>query len=110
MDKIALLPSTLSDLSLLRMWDAKAHVIAATGPRGGLEWETELPRAVAWRELLITEQDGHAVAVLQIIDPALEETHYWGDVGPDLRAIDMAGIRLRRSAHVRGRRLLRVPA
>mgnify|MGYP003467119708 CR=1 FL=1 len=26
---------------------------------------------------------------MQIIDPALEESHYWGDIGPDLRAIDI---------------------
>lgn len=27
--------------------------------------------------------------MLQIIDPAEEVTHYWGDIGPNLRAIDI---------------------
>lgn len=26
---------------------------------------------------------------MQIIDPARKESHYWGDVGPDLRALDI---------------------
>ena len=82
--------ATLADLSLLRTWDAKAHVIAATGPDGDLGWEIELPRSVPCRELLIAEtDDGRAIAALQIIDPAREETHYWGDVAQNLRAIDI---------------------
>ena len=82
-------PATPADLALLRAWDAKAHVVAATGPDGDLEWETELPRRVPWREMLIAESDGRAIAALQIIDPALEESHYWGEIAPDLRAIDI---------------------
>jgi aminoglycoside 6'-N-acetyltransferase len=27
--------------------------------------------------------------MIQIIDPAQEETHYWGDVEAELRAIDI---------------------
>src|SRR5690606_15444951 len=29
------------------------------------------------------------IGFIQIIDPAREETHYWGDVPDDLRAIDI---------------------
>jgi aminoglycoside 6'-N-acetyltransferase len=78
-----------SDLDLLRSWDAKPHVIAATGDDGSFDWEAELPRQPEWRELLIAEAEGRPIGVLQIIDPAEEETHYWGEVAPDLRAIDI---------------------
>ena len=81
--------ATPADLALLRSWDAKAHVMAATGPDADFEWESELWRTVPWREFLIGEVDGQPVGVLQIIDPAEEESHYWGDIGPGLRAIDI---------------------
>ncbi len=52
-------------------------------------WETELARNPPWREQLIGEVDGRPVGFLQIIDPAEEETRYWGDVPANLRAIDI---------------------
>jgi aminoglycoside 6'-N-acetyltransferase len=63
--------------------------VGRQGSRRGCDWETELKRSVPWRELLIAESDGRPVAALQIIDPAIEETHYWGEVAPNLRAIDI---------------------
>jgi aminoglycoside 6'-N-acetyltransferase len=39
--------------------------------------------------LLIGEIGARPVGVVQIIDPLLEETHYWGDVEPGRRAIDI---------------------
>jgi aminoglycoside 6'-N-acetyltransferase len=78
-----------SDLDLLRSWDAKPHVIAATGDDGSFDWESELPRRPEWRELLIAEAEGRPIGALQIIDPASEETHYWGEVEANLRAIDI---------------------
>jgi aminoglycoside 6'-N-acetyltransferase len=82
-------PARPSDLDLLLYWDSKPHVIAATGDDGPFDWESELPRKPEWRELLIAEAEGRPIGVLQIIDPAEEETHYWGEVAPDLRAIDI---------------------
>lgn len=79
----------LTDAPLLRSWDGKPHVIAATGDDGFFDWEAELPRSVCWRELLIAEDDGRPIGFLQIIDPAIEETHYWGEIAPNLRAIDV---------------------
>jgi aminoglycoside 6'-N-acetyltransferase len=82
-------PATSSDLALLTHWDRQPHVIAASGDDGPFEWETELPRSPDWRELLIAESDGRPIGFIQIIDPAREETRYWGDVEPNLRAIDI---------------------
>lgn len=81
--------AALSDLALLRYWDTKPHVIAASGDDGEIDWKTELPRAVDWREFLIAEVGGRPIGMLQVIDPAREETHYWGNAEPDLRAIDI---------------------
>jgi aminoglycoside 6'-N-acetyltransferase len=82
-------PATRADLALLRVWDRKPHVIAATGADDFFPWERELPRSVPWRELLIAEDAGRPIGMLQIIDPAEEETHYWGEIAPNLRAIDI---------------------
>jgi aminoglycoside 6'-N-acetyltransferase len=82
--------ATIADLALLRSWDEQPHVIAATGAdSGGFDWEYELPRVVDWRELLIAEDAGRPVGMLQIIDPLTEESHYWGDTAPGQRAIDI---------------------
>jgi aminoglycoside 6'-N-acetyltransferase len=86
---VQLRPATRADLPLLLRWDRQAHVIAATGGDGAFEWARELPRNVGWRETLIGESDGRPVGVIQIIDPAEEETHYWGTSEPKLRAIDI---------------------
>jgi len=51
--------------------------------------ELELARTPPWREQLIAEVDGRPLGFLQILDPAHEDTHYWGPVGENLRAIDL---------------------
>ena len=82
-------PATLSDLETLRHWDRQPHVAAAGGGGDDFDWEAELPRRLAWRELLIAETEGRALGFIQIIDPAEEETRYWGEVAAGLRAIDI---------------------
>lgn len=82
--------ATPEDRELLELWDEAPHVKAAVGEDdGSLDWAVELARDVPWRELLIAEEAGRAIGMLQIIDPAEEETHYWGDVEANLRAIDI---------------------
>jgi len=80
--------ATLEDLELLRRWDEQPHVIACD-PNGDWGWEVELARSPTWREQLLAELDGRPIGFVQLIDPALKESHYWGDVGPNLRAIDI---------------------
>jgi aminoglycoside 6'-N-acetyltransferase len=81
-------PATLADVPLLRRWDEEPHVIESD-PNDDWHWETELGKDVPWREQLVAEADGRAIGFVQIIDPALEESHYWGDVPAGLRAIDI---------------------
>lgn len=87
-NKIKLRPARLDDLALLQHWDEQPHVIASD-PNDDWGWEKELGRQVEWREQLIAELDGRPIGYLEIIDPALEEEHYWGEVPENLRAIDI---------------------
>ena len=81
-------PAGPEDVALLRHWDRQPHILASD-PSSDWEWETELLRAPDWREQLVAEVDGRSIGFVQIIDPAREDGRYWGDVGPDLRAIDI---------------------
>lgn len=80
--------ATLNDLDLLCRWDELPQVIAAD-PNDDWGWETELARDPDWREQLIAEVDGRPIGFVQIIDPAREDSHYWGEVPAGLRAIDI---------------------
>ena len=85
---LELRPASLSDLDLLSCWDEQPHVMASD-PNDDWQWEVELGRKPSWRAQLIAEFDGRPIGFIQIIDPALEETHYWGACGDGLRAIDI---------------------
>ena len=85
---LALRPATVADAPRLRRWDAEPHVLASD-PNDDWQWETELQKSPPWREQLIAEVNGLPIGFLQIIDPAEEESRYWGDVPAGLRAIDI---------------------
>lgn len=80
--------ATLQDLAILRRWDEQPHTIHSD-PHDDWNWEVELQREMPWREQLIAELDGRPLGFIQIIDPLEEDTHYWGSVEADLRAIDI---------------------
>ncbi|WP_375512904.1 GNAT family N-acetyltransferase [uncultured Nostoc sp.] len=86
--RIKLRPASFADLDLLRHWDEQPHVVNSD-PNDDWGWEVELDRAPEWREQLIAEIDGRPLGFIQIIDPAHEDSHYWGDVTANLRAIDI---------------------
>jgi aminoglycoside 6'-N-acetyltransferase len=88
---IRLRNAPLFDLDTLVAWDAKEHVrnCVHNGNESNdddvkddeWDWAYELPRtSLSWRHLLIAEllDSTTPIGMLQIIDPALEETHYWG--------------------------------
>ena len=84
---ISLRPVTPDDVPLLRHWDEQPHVLES-----GVEdwdWELESWRDPDWRDWLIAEVADRPIGFMQIIDPRLEDTHYWGDVPANLRAIDI---------------------
>lgn len=94
--RIALRPMTLSDVPLLELWDKQQHVIAATSDDpheteafGGLDWARELELIAPDFQYLMAELEGRPIGAMQIIDPCTEQTHYWGEIEPNLRAIDI---------------------
>ena len=93
---ITLRPATLADAALLAAWDREPHVIAATTDdddagtaHGDMSWEEELAGQSDLSYHVIAELDGRPIGVMQIIDPELEPTHYWGGMPPNLRALDI---------------------
>ncbi len=85
---VVLRPATPADLELLQRWDEEPHVVESD-PNDDWGWEVELGRQVDWREQWIAEVDGRPIGFMEIIDPAREDDHYWGDCPPNLRAIDI---------------------
>jgi aminoglycoside 6'-N-acetyltransferase len=94
--EIRLRPATLDDADLLASWDREPHVIACSTDDpdadiafGGIEWREELSDQSDVSFYRIAEVDGRPIGVMQVIDPHREPTHYWGDIEPDLRALDI---------------------
>jgi aminoglycoside 6'-N-acetyltransferase len=85
---IILRAANINDLALLEHWDKQPHNIASD-PNDDWNWTEELLYYPAWREQLVAELDGRPIGFIQIIDPAEEESHYWGEVAANLRAIDI---------------------
>jgi aminoglycoside 6'-N-acetyltransferase len=85
---LILRPARPGDAPRLRRWDEAPHVVASD-PNDDWGWETELARFPDWREQLIAELNGRPVGFVQIIDPAREDSRYWGNVQENLRAIDL---------------------
>lgn len=81
-------PATLDDLELLQHWDEQPHVVESD-PNDDWNWEVELGREPDWREQLVAEVEGRPIGFVQIIDPAREESRYWGECDANLRAIDI---------------------
>ena len=78
-----------ADIPLLERWDSHDHVAAATGMDTREDWAAELAHNGPVQNYFMAEHEGRVIGTVQIIDPALEVTHYWGDCEPNLRAIDI---------------------
>lgn len=85
---ITLRKATLNDLEILQFWDTQEHVVASD-PDDNWNWKEELLRDPSWRLQCIAELNGRPIGMVQIIDPAKEDTHYWGNIGPGKRAVDI---------------------
>ncbi len=86
--RMVLRKAVIEDIEILKHWDKQDHVIASD-PNDEWNWSYELRRDPEWREQLMAEYNGNPIGFIQIIDPAKEETHYWGDIGNNKRAIDI---------------------
>lgn len=93
---IRLRPATLADVATLERWNRQPHVIACSSDRpdlevafDGINWCDELADDANGIDTFIAEADGRPVGVLQVCDPHSEPSHYWGEIEPGLRAIDI---------------------
>jgi len=93
---VRLRPAVADDADLLARWDLEPHVIACStdDPEaevafGGIEWREELADQSDVSFYRIAEVEGRPIGVMQICDPHREPTHYWGEIEPGLRAIDI---------------------
>ena len=93
---VRLRPARLDDVPTLQAWDREPHVIACSSDDdaadvafGGIDWPEELAAASPVSFHLIAEVDGRPIGAMQVCDPHLEPTHYWGEIEPGLRAMDI---------------------
>ena len=96
MSRIALRAATPADIVWLDLWDYDPGVIAcssddpnATVAFEGVEWADELAMQSEHYQYFIGELDGRPIGAMNVCDPQLEETHYWGEMPPNLRAVDI---------------------
>ena len=93
---VRLRPATLDDAAMLARWDREPHVIACSTDNPDAEvafeymdWPEELTNSADEPTYRIAEANGEPVGVLALCDPHTEPSHYWGEIEPNLRAIDI---------------------
>ena len=93
---IALRAADLADAPLLEAWNRQPHVIAATTDDptaetafAGDSMADELAAQDEHNQYLIAELDGRPIGAMQMIDPHRERSGYWGEIAPNLRALDI---------------------
>jgi len=88
--------ATQADVPTLTYWDGDPDVIACTtdDPNAeqafpGAVWSDEIGANSDVTCYYIAEFDGRPIGAMQVIDPHDEPTHYWGEIEPNLRAVDV---------------------
>ena len=84
------------DIPTLQRWDREPEVIRCTTDKPdattafeGHDWHEAIANQSDVDFYLVGEVDGQPIGAMQVIDPHLEPTHYWGDIAPNLRALDI---------------------
>jgi len=95
-DTVTLRRAEPEDAELLALWDRAPHVIACVTDDPAAEvafegavWAEEIATSSDVSFYLIAEVNGRPIGAMQVIDPHLEPTHYWGEIEPGLRAVDI---------------------
>ena len=98
MSKVTLRDATHADIPTLQRWDRDPTVIAAAsddpkqtsafGDQNDWAENIDLHQPGVW-EYWIAELDGRPIGAMQMCDPHREPTHYWGEIDPNLRALDI---------------------
>lgn len=100
-DTLRLRVATPADVPLLASWDRAEHVIVsvtddpqAESAFAGIDWLEEIEASSELSFYLIAEvvrEGGVArpIGAMQVTDPQREPSHYWGEIEPNLRALDI---------------------
>ena len=92
---VTLRPATAADAPMLAARDREPHVIACSSddPEAevafGSDWADEVTHSAYELTYLMAEVEGQPVGVMAVCDPHTEPSHYWGDIEPGLRAVDI---------------------
>lgn len=97
---LALRPAVAADVPLLTEWAHRPHVIractddpTATEAWQDADWADEVAKrerlGADVYEILIAELDGRPIGMIAVQDAHREPDHYWGDVDPGVRALDI---------------------
>lgn len=92
---VTLRPATAGDAPLLAAWDREPHVIACSSDDPdaevafGSDWADEVTNSAYELTYVMAEVAGEPVGVMAVCDPHTEPSHYWGEIEPGLRAIDI---------------------
>lgn len=96
MASLVLRPAAAEDVSWFERWDHDPDVITATSDDPNATkafestvWADELAAQSELSRYYVAELDGRPIGAMQICDPQLEPTHYWGEIAPNLRAVDI---------------------
>src|SRR5689334_18973076 len=79
-------PATQADATTLARWDADPNAERAFA---GAVWADEIAANGDLTCYYIAELHARPIGAMQVIDPRGEPTHYWGEIEPNLRAIDI---------------------
>ena len=111
MARVTLRRATPEDAAWLDLWDTDADVIACSTDDpdaevafDDVEWRAELASQDELSQYFMAELDGRPIGAMQICDPHLETSHYWGEIAPNLRAIDILSARRPIAARATARR------
>ena len=89
---LSLRPATRADIPTLKAWDKEPHVqFSDPNGDGGSGWEWEEQIEAGWDGYwdFIAELEGEPIGFVQVIDPHIEHSQYWGPMAPGYRALDI---------------------
>lgn len=90
---VRLRPAVAADAAILMRWDKAPHVVACLTDdpdhHEAADWDGELAAQSDVFRYFIAEVDGRPIGAMLDIDPADEPNGYWGEIEPNLRALDI---------------------
>ncbi len=89
---LRLRPATRADIPLLEAWDEEPHVQFSdpdAGDGSGWDWHAQIGAGWPGFEELVAEAGGQPIGFVQILDPEVEPSQYWGTMPAGFRAIDI---------------------